>query len=114
MRQAGKMDRVLTIQRATATTIDDNGVPTETWTDLVTLRAVKLAGTAADTEHGEIAITDTRVRLQTWFYSGLTLEDHASYEGQTYQIKYLSEIGRRRGLEIHIELLGVSGALGDQ
>jgi head-tail adaptor len=114
MRQAGKMDRVLTIQRLTAGAPDTYGVPTETWTDLVTLRAVKLEGVAADTEHSGIAITDTRVKLQTWFYSGLTLEDRATYEGATYQIKYLSEIGRRRGLEIHIELLGVPGALGDQ
>lgn len=106
MRQAGKMDRVLTIQRLTASAPDDAGTPVETWTDLVTLRAVKLAGTAADAEHDEIAITDTRVKLQTWFYDGLTLEDRASYEGGTYQIKFLSEIGRRRGLEIHIEKLG--------
>ena len=106
MRQAGKMDRVLTIQRLTASAPDDAGVPVETWSDLVTLRAVKLQGAAADTEHDEIAITDTRVKLQTWFYDGLTLEDRATYEGGTYQIKYLSEISRRRGLEIHLERLG--------
>lgn len=100
------MDGVLTIQRLTASAPDDAGVPNETWTDLVTLRAVRLTGAAADTEHNEIAVTDTRVRLQTWFYDGLTLEDRATYEGGAYQIKYLSEIGRRRGLEIHIEKLG--------
>lgn len=108
------MDRVLTIQRLTASAADDAGVPVETWTDLVTLRAVRLKGAAADTEHDEIALTDTRIKLQTWFYNGLTLEDRATYEGSTYQIKFLSEIGRRRGLEIHIELLGAPGALGDQ
>ena len=100
------MDRVLTIQRLTASAPDDAGVPVETWTDLVTLRAVKLQGAAADTEHDEIALTDTRVKLQSWYYDGLTLEDRATYEGGTYQIKYLSEIGRRRGLEIHVEKLG--------
>ena len=100
------MDRVLTIQRLTASTADDAGVPVETWTDLVTLRAVKLAGVAADTEHNEIAVTDMRVRLQCWYFDGITLDDRATYEGATYQIKYLSEIGRRRGLEIHIEKLG--------
>lgn len=108
------MDRALTIQRLTASAPDENGVPVETWADLVTLRAVKLKAAAADIEHEEIAITDTRVKLQTWFYNALTLEDRATYEGNTYQIKFLSEIGRRRGLEIHIELLGAPGALGDQ
>lgn len=100
------MDRVLVIRRLTAIAADDAGVPNETWTDLVTLRAVKLTGTAADTEHNGIAVSDTRVKLQTWFYDGLTLEDRATYESDTYLIKYLSEIGRRRGLEIHIEKLG--------
>ena len=114
MKQIGKMDRVITIQGVTAVTQDANGVPVETWGNLVTLRAKKLEGDAADTEHGGIAVTDTRVKLQTYFYAGLTLENRATYEGATYQIKHLSEIGRRRGLEIHIELLGVPGALGDQ
>jgi hypothetical protein len=100
------MDRVLTIQRVTASAPDDSGVPVETWTDLVTLRAVKLEGVAADTEHTGIAISDTTVKLQTWYFDGLSLEDRATYECGTYQIKYLSEIGRRRGLEIHIEKLG--------
>ena len=102
----GKMDRVLTIQRLTASAPDDAGVPVETWADLVTLRAVKLQGAAADTEHDEITLTDTRVKLQTWYYDGLSLEDRATYEGGAYQIKYISEIGRRRGLEILIEKLG--------
>lgn len=100
------MDRVLTIQRVTLGAPDANGVPVETWADLVTLRAVKLEGTAVDIEHEAIGITDTRVKLQTWFYAGLTLNDRATYEGCTYEIKWLQEIGRRRGLEIHIEKLG--------
>lgn len=107
MRQAGKMDRVITIQAVTlGPPANGDGVPAETWTDLVTLRAVRLASAAADTEHEQIALTDTRVKLQTWYYDGLTLENRATYEGCTYQIKYLAEIGRRRGLEIHIEKLG--------
>src|SRR5690242_7246737 len=100
------MDRFLTLQRLTASAADDAGVPIETWTDLVTLKAMKLEDVAADTAQQGIAVSDTRVKLQTWFYDGLTLEDRAEYEGATYQIKYLSEIGRRRGLEIHIEKLG--------
>lgn len=107
MRQAGKLDRFLTIQRRTATAADDAGVPIESWTDLVTLRAMKVKGVAADTAQQGIAVTDTRVKLQTWFYDGLTLEDRATYEGATYQIKWIEEIGgRRRGLELHIEKLG--------
>ena len=46
------------------------------------------------------------MKLQTYYYDGLTLEDRATYECGTYTIKSISEIGRRRGLEIHIDKLG--------
>ena len=42
MRRVGQMDRVVTIQRVTATTINDFGQPVQTWADLVTLRAKSL------------------------------------------------------------------------
>ena len=100
------MDRVITIQRVTATTINDFGQQVQTWADLVTLRAKKLAGVATDETHSDIAVTDTAVKLQTYYFDGLTLEDRATYEGATYTLKSISEIGRRRGLEIHIEKLG--------
>lgn len=106
MRRVGGMDRILTIQRVTAGTVSDFGAPVETWTDLVTLRAKKLAGVATDETRTEIAVTDTLVKLQTYYYDGLTLEDRATYEGATYTIKSISEISRRRGLEIHIDKLG--------
>ena len=40
------MDRVITIQRVTATTVNIFGKSVQTWNDLVTLRAKKLAGVA--------------------------------------------------------------------
>lgn len=106
MRRVGQMDRVVTIQRITATTVNDFGQPVQTWGDLVTLRAKKLAGVATDETRTDIAVTDTVVKLQTYYYDGLTLEDRATYEGGTYTLKSISEIGRRRGLEIHIDKLG--------
>ncbi len=106
MRRVGEMDRVLTIQRLTASTVNDFGAPVETWADLVTLRAKKIAGTATDEIRTEIAVTDTLVKLQTYYTDGLTLENRATYEGSTYTIKSISEIGRRRGPEIYIEKLG--------
>ena len=72
----------------------------------MTLRAKKLAGVATDETRTDIAVTDTVVKLQTYYYDGLTLEDRATYEGGTYTIKSIAEIGRRRGLEIHIDKLG--------
>lgn len=106
MRRVGQMDRVITIQRLTASSVSDFGAPVETWSDLVTLRAKKLAGVATDETRTDIAVTDTVVKLQTYYFDGLTLEDRANYNCGTYTIKSISEIGRRRGLEIHIDKLG--------
>ena len=106
MRQSGKMDRSLIVQRLTGTTVSAYGGPFEAWGNLVTLRAKKLSGIATDETRTDIAVTDTLVKLQTYYYDGLTLEDRVLYENATYTIKSLSEIGRRRGLEFHIEKLG--------
>lgn len=108
--RAGDLDRVLTIQRATVT-VDANGAPVSTWADLTTLRAKQLSDNATiDTEHGGTAMTAVQIKFLTRFYSnGPTLEDRVVYEGLPYQIKYISEIGRRRGLELHIEKLGNAG-----
>jgi hypothetical protein len=99
------MDRIVVIQAATST-IDAYGVETVTWANFVTLRAKKIEGVAHDTEHGATAISDTKVTLQSYFVDGITLEHRAVYECGDYQIKSLSEIGRRKGLEIVIEKLG--------
>lgn len=106
MRRVGGMDRVITIQRATVATVNVFGRQVETWNDLVTLRGRKLAGVATDETRTDIAVNDTLVKLQTHYYDGLTLDDRATYEGATYTLKSISEIGRRRGLEIHIDKLG--------
>ncbi|HTC04119.1 MAG TPA: head-tail adaptor protein [Xanthobacteraceae bacterium] len=102
MRQAGKMDRVLIVQRAT-NSVDANGTVVQTWADLMTLRAKLIESAVLDTEHNGIAISDSKFKLQTYFTDNITLEDRVSYNGVSYQIKHLSEIGRRRGLELHVE-----------
>src|ERR1700733_10828623 len=99
MRRVGGMDREVTIQLLTSSTPNAFGVPVEAWGNIVTLRAKKLSGVATDVTRTEIAVTDTLVKLQTFYYDGLTLENRVIYEGATYTIKSLSEIGRRRGWE---------------
>jgi SPP1 family predicted phage head-tail adaptor len=96
------MDRVLTLQRAT-NTVDANGAVTQTWADLMTLRAKLIESAMQDTEHNGIAISDATFKFQTYYTNNITLEDRVIYNGVLYQIKHFSEIGRRRGLELHTE-----------
>jgi head-tail adaptor len=104
------MDRVLVVQRAT-NAVDGNGTVTQTWADLMTLRAKLIESAVQDTEHDGIAVSDGKYQFQTYYVDGITIEDRIVYQGMPCQIKSLSEIGRRRGIVIHIEVLfGASGA----
>lgn len=101
------MDRVLTIQRATDT-VDANGTVTQTWAVLMTLRAKLIENAEQDTEHNGVAVSDAKFKFQTYWVDGIALEDRVVFSGIPCQIKSLSEIGRRRGLELHIQVLGPS------
>ena len=61
-----------------------------------------------DTEHNEIAISDGKYQFQTYYVGGITIEDRVVYQGTSCQIKSLSEIGRRRGIVIHAEVLALA------
>jgi hypothetical protein len=106
MRRVGSLDRIITIQRVTGGDINDFGAVSKTWEDLVTLRAKKIQGAATDETHSGVAVTDTKIKFQTYYFDGLTLEDRIQFEGDTYTLIYISEIGRRRGLELHVDKLG--------
>lgn len=110
MRQAGKMDRVLIVQRAT-NTVDANGTVTQTWADLVTLRAKMIEMSEQDIEHSGVAMSDAKFKFQTYWVDGIALEDRVVFSGIPCQIKSLSEIGRRRGLELHVEVFSVDSPI---
>ena len=104
MMRAGDLDRVVTIQQST-TTVDENGTPTQAWTDFATCRAQLVTATTTDflKAYGETetAVAVFRVR---WF-EGVTANMRVSYGGQNYLIMEITEIGRRIGLELRTQLL---------
>lgn len=100
--RAGKLDREITIERAT-TAVGDAGTITETWAAFATLRA-ELVDTGAD--EADPAITKATVLFRTRFVSGVTVADRISFDGRQFNIKHVAEIGRRRGLELRAERLG--------
>jgi SPP1 family predicted phage head-tail adaptor len=100
--RAGKLDREITIERAT-TAVGDAGTVTETWAPVASLRA-ELVETAAD--ETDPATTKTTVLFRTRYVAGVTVADRIDFDGRYFNIKHVSEIGRRRGLELHAERLG--------
>ncbi len=103
--RAGLLDKTIVIERV-STTLSAAGVPVETWTPLVTLRAQLVQASTEEFIRQFGASTETAIIFRTYFYDGITLADRVSYAGKYHDIKELTELGRRQGLEIRTQAIG--------
>lgn len=103
--QAGKLDRVIEIQRPT-TTLDLYGTPTQGWATFASMRAQLLAF-STDTREGQRGgTTDTTITFRTRWLDGVNLENRVLYGEQAFKIIQIKEIGRRVGLDLIVERVG--------
>jgi len=97
-----KLDRRIAIERYSVTYNDDNE-PTEAWASLATVWAsVQYASDGEKVRAAEVGATIS-VRFQirydsTW--ADVNAKDRVIYEGKTFDIVGVKELGRREGLEI--------------
>ena len=96
--RAGKLDRKITIQRSIET--KDGPRVVTTWTEFATVRAelVKWSASEFSTGYGEAEAGTLVFRIR--YLDGITTADRVTYDGIAYGIKEITEIGRRRGLEL--------------
>lgn len=99
---AGKLDRKIVLQRFTSTT-DDYNEPVKTWSTLAT-RAASFTP-ISDGERfraGETAATASArfVIRYSSAVADLNPKDRLTFEGDTWQILHVKQLGRREGLEI--------------
>jgi len=97
--RAGKLDRTIVLQRSVETK-SSTGAITLTWSDLATIRAEIVEQSADEflTGFGE-AQTDAII-FRVRYLANLTTADRVMYAGTAHDLKAISEIGRRRGLEL--------------
>jgi SPP1 family predicted phage head-tail adaptor len=101
--RSGRLDRRITIQRATITQ-NSTGEEIATWGTLATVWAELRQGKPGNEAYasqqflGKTPLT-FRIRWSTTVQV-LTVKDRISYAGRTYDILDVREIGRREGLEI--------------
>lgn len=100
---AGKLDRRITIERFT-TTRDAFNNPIETWAPLVTRTpAAKLDIRDSERWTAQEVGAEITTRFQIRYSSvvaDVNPKDRVLYDGKTYGIVGVKEIGRRDGLEI--------------
>jgi SPP1 family predicted phage head-tail adaptor len=103
--QAGKLDRVIEVQRPT-TTLDLYGTPTQGWAKVATMRGQLLAFSTDDREGQRGSTTDTTIGFRIRWLDGVTLENRVLYDGQAFKLTKIKEIGRRVGLDLICERVG--------
>ncbi|MHA7882585.1 phage head closure protein [Nitratireductor rhodophyticola] len=97
--RAGKLDRIISIERSTETVTPAGGVVTA-WANFATVRAQIVTQSTAEffTGYGEAESGTIVFRIR--YLAGITTADRIAYDGTTYDLTEIVEIGRRRGLEL--------------
>jgi SPP1 family predicted phage head-tail adaptor len=104
--RAGRLDSVIVIERAGAPVIDEDGIPRETWSDLMTLRAQIIQASTEEYIRSFGASDETVTVFRTRYVAGLTNADRLRFDNVIYDIKEFKEIGRGKGLEIRCKSFG--------
>ena len=99
---AGPLDRKIILQRFTST-LDEYNEPVKSWSTLATRSAsYKPLSDGERFRAGETAANASARFVIRWSSAVSTLnpKDRLQYEGETWQILHVKEIGRREGIEI--------------
>lgn len=102
--RAGKLINVIRVQRA-STMPNEFGTPSEVWFDHKRLRAEVIRQSAEEFINSQGANDRETVVFRTRFVQDISAADRVLFRGERYNIKGLTEIGRRKGLEIKCEVL---------
>lgn len=97
--RAGKLDRQITLERHSET-VGASGAVSETWTPVATVRAELVQQSADEYLTGMGEAENGTVVFRIRYLAGLTTADHVTFEGAAYDLKEITEIGRRRAMEL--------------
>lgn len=97
--KSGKLTETIRIERASAS-INEAGTPTETWGRLAVLRAERVDQTTEEFIRGFGASDEELVVFRFRFFDGITSADRLIWRGLAFNIKQITPIGRRKGIEL--------------
>lgn len=101
MIRAGKLDRTISIERKTETVSPTGtGAVVKTWLNIATVRAEIVQQSASEFLTGFGEAENGTIVFRVRYLAGITTADRVTYAGQVYDLKEVTEIGRRRGLEL--------------
>lgn len=97
--RAGKLDRTITLERK-GETVSPTGAVVTAWTNIATVRAEIVTQSASEFLTGFGEAENGTIVFRVRYLAGITTVDRVSYAGQVYDLKEVTESGRRRGLEL--------------
>ena len=97
--RSAKLDRIITIERLTET-VAASGAVSVAWNALATVRAELVQQTALEAQSPLAEATSATVIFRIRYVPGITTADRINYDGMTYALKAVTEIGRRREIEL--------------
>lgn len=92
--RAGKLDRRITIRRKTITW-SGSGEPIETWADLATVWAQQRPNRGGERFATRQLVGTAVMTFHIRYRAGLTVQDRIVYDGKTWDIADIREIGRK-------------------
>ncbi|SFP62643.1 phage head closure protein [Tranquillimonas alkanivorans] len=104
--RAGKLTHVIKVQQYDASAVNEYGTPVPTWTDLATLRAEVVEQTAEEFIRDARATTETAIVFRTRFLDGVKTADRVRFDGTDFNIREVTPIGRRKGMELRCIAIG--------
>lgn len=97
--RAGKLDRRVTIQRATTASNSFNE-PIETWADVATVWGQQRPNRGNERFAAQEVAGSAVMTFQIRYRSDVTVKDRLSYDGRLWNILDVRELGRREATEI--------------
>lgn len=97
--RASKLDRTIAIERKTET-VSPTGAVVAAWQNVATVRAEIVTQSASEFLTGFGEAENGTIVFRVRYVAGITTDDRVSYAGHVYDLKEVTEIGRRRGLEL--------------
>jgi SPP1 family predicted phage head-tail adaptor len=97
--QAGKLHHIIAIEREIEAVLPSGSV-SKSWTNVATIRAEIVQRSAAERLTGYGEAEDGTIVFRIRYRPGLKTRDRVVYDGRAFDIKEITEIGRKRGLEL--------------
>ena len=101
----GRMTRLVTIERLIEE-VQPSGAVSQRWWPHCGLRAELVQQRAEDYLSGTGEGVTGRAVFRVWYRADITTGDRVKFNGETYQITGLVELGTRRGLDIQATCQG--------